>query len=518
MTIVDPAMRPIVEAIHVPTEMLVGGVWREAASGVRFEVSDPASGTVLASVADASPRDAHVALRAAQAAAADWAATAPRLRADVLMRAFDLMSDRSEELALLISLENGKSLGDARSEIAYAAEFFRWYAEEGVRLRGQMGRSPSGTNRLLVAHQPVGLSVLITPWNFPAAMATRKIAPALAAGCTAVLKPAAETPLTALAVASLLLEAGLPAGVLNVVTTSEPGPVVETMLTDRRTRMVSFTGSTEVGRVLLRTAADNVLKCGMELGGNAPFVVFADAAIEEALEGAMVAKMRNGGQACTAANRFFVEGSVHDAFVDGLVQRMAAVRVGPGIDAHTQCGPLISPDAVRKVDRLVRDAIDRGARALLGGRPLDGPGYFYPPTVLVDVPPEARVLHEEVFGPVAPVVRFDREEEVLARVNDTAFGLVSYLYTGDLARGLSLAEQIESGMVGLNRGLVSDPAAPFGGTKHSGLGREGSTEGLLEFMETQYVATSWCRQASATPATTTPRRESTISRTTATPW
>ena len=342
-----------------------------------------------------------------------------------------------------------------------------------------------------MTYQPVGVSVLITPWNFPAAMATRKIAPALAAGCTAVLKPAAETPLTALAVAALLQEAGLPPGVLNVVTTSDPGPVVEAMLTDSRTRMLSFTGSTEVGRLLLRTAADNVLKCGMELGGNAPFVVLADADIDAALEGALVAKMRNGGQACTAANRFFVQGPVHDSFVEGLVARMAAVQVGPGVDKSTQCGPLINDEAVRKVDGLVRDAIDRGARALLGGRPVERQGCFYPPTVLVDVPPDARVLHEEVFGPVAPVVRFEREEEVLAMVNRTEFGLVSYLYSGDLARGLRLAEGIESGMVGLNRGLVSDPAAPFGGTKQSGLGREGSTEGLLEFMETQYVATSW---------------------------
>ena len=430
VTVMDAAMRPVADAIEVPTELLVGGVWRPAGEGRRIEVSDPATGTVLAWVADADPRDAEAAVDAAAAAAAGWAATAPRHRADLLMRAFELMHDKSEELALLISLENGKSLADARSEVTYAAEFFRWYAEEGVRLRGQVGHSPSGANRLLVTHQPVGVSVLITPWNFPAAMATRKIAPALAAGCTAVLKPAAETPLTALAVAALLQEAGLPAGVLNVITTSDPGPVVEAMLTDRRTRMLSFTGSTEVGRLLLRTAADNVLKCGMELGGNAPFVVLADADIDAALDGAMVAKMRNGGQACTAANRFFVQGPVHDAFVEGLVARMAAVRVGPGTDEKTQCGPLIDAAAVHKVDRLVQDALERGALALLGGRPVDGPGHFYPPTVLVDVPPDARILHEEVFGPVAPVVRFDSEEEMLTMVNDTVFGLVSYLYTG----------------------------------------------------------------------------------------
>src|SRR5688572_20994225 len=491
MTVVDEVLRPVADVIDVPTDLFVAGTWRPAAAGRRLEVADPATGSVLATVADADTDDAAAAVAAAAAAAADWAATSPRSRADLLMRAFQLMQERSEELALLISLENGKSLADARGEVAYAAEFFRWYAEEGVRLRGQVGHSPSGANRLLVTYQPVGVSVLVTPWNFPAAMATRKIAPALAAGCTTVLKPAAETPLTALAVAALLAEVGLPAGVLNVVTTSRPGPVVETMLTDRRTRMLSFTGSTEIGRALLRTAADSVLKCAMELGGNAPFVVLADADVDAALYGAMVAKMRNGGQACTAANRFYVHDSVHDEFVEGLIARMAAIRVGPGTDEATQCGPLINDHAVRKVDLLVRDAVRRGARAMIGGRAPDGPGSFYPPTVLVDVPLDARVLHEEVFGPVAPVVRFDREEDLLPVVNDTDLGLVSYLYTRDLARGLRLAERLESGMVGLNRGLVSDPAAPFGGTKQSGLGREGSTEGLLEFLEAQYVATSW---------------------------
>ncbi|MCP3421838.1 NAD-dependent succinate-semialdehyde dehydrogenase [Nocardioides pinisoli] len=491
MTIVDEVLVPVADAIDVPTDLFVAGAWRPADSGRRFEVSDPATGAVLATVADADTADAVAAVEAADAAAAGWATTSPRSRADLLMRAFDLMHERSEDLALLISLENGKSLADARGEVAYAAEFFRWYAEEGVRLRGQVGHSPSGANRLLVGYQPVGVSVLVTPWNFPAAMATRKIAPALAAGCTTVLKPAAETPLTALAVAALLEEVGLPHGVLNVVTCSRPGPVVEAMLRHRRTRMLSFTGSTEVGRVLLRTAADSVLKCAMELGGNAPFVVLADADVEAALDGAMVAKMRNGGQACTAANRFYVHSSVHDAFVDGLIARMAAVRVGPGPDEDTECGPLINDRAVSKVDLLVRDAVQRGARAMIGGRAPEGPGSFYPPTVLVDVPADARVLHEEVFGPVAPVVRFEQEDDLMPMVNDTDFGLVSYLYTRDLARGLRLAERLESGMVGLNRGLVSDPAAPFGGTKQSGLGREGSTEGLLEFLEAQYVATSW---------------------------
>ena len=497
MTVTDPTTdRSTHEALGrlgfpVPTDLLVAGAWRPSHTGRRLDVSDPATDTVLATVADADPSDAREAVDAAAAAAAGWASTSPRARADLLMQVFGLMRENSEGLAQLISLENGKSLADARGEVGYAAEFFRWYAEEAVRLRGELGWSPSGANRLVVSHKPVGVSVLVTPWNFPAAMATRKIAPALAAGCTTVLKPAAETPLTALAVAALAQQAGIPDGVLNVVTTTDPGPVVSTMLTDDRVRMLSFTGSTNVGRVLLRTAAEQVLKTGMELGGNAPFVVLGDADLDAALEGAMVAKMRNDGQACTAANRFYVHRDVHDAFVDGLVARMAALTVGPGTDETTGCGPLINAAAVDKVDRLVQDAVDRGARVVLGGQPLEGPGSFYPPTVLVDVPADARVLHEEIFGPVAPVVRFDDDDEAVARANDTEAGLVGYLFTRDLARGLRLSEALDSGMVGLNRGLVSDPAAPFGGTKQSGLGREGSTDGLLEFCETQYVATSW---------------------------
>ncbi|WP_336923791.1 NAD-dependent succinate-semialdehyde dehydrogenase [Aquipuribacter sp. SD81] len=491
MTVLDHALAPLVDTLAVPTDLLVGGSWRPATGARRLEVADPATGTVLASVADADVEDARHALDAAAAAAPGWAATSPRERSEVLLRLFEAVREHSEELALLICRENGKALGDARGEVAYAAEFFRWYAEEAVRLRGHLGHAPSGANRILVGYQPVGVSVLVTPWNFPAAMATRKLAPALAAGCTVVLKPAAETPLTALAVAALAEEAGVPPGVVNVLTTSQPGPVVGALLADRRTRMLSFTGSTEVGRVLLRAAADNVLKCGMELGGNAPFVVLDDADVTDALDGAMVAKMRNGGQACTAANRFYVHTDVHDEFVAGLATRMGALRVGPGADPSTGCGPLINAAAVAKVDGLVQDALRRGARALVGGSAPDGPGSFYPPTVLVDVPHDAALLREEVFGPVAPVVRFDDVEDVLTHVNDTEHGLVGYLYTGDLARGLRLAERFESGMVGLNRGLVSDPAAPFGGTKQSGLGREGGTEGLLEFLETQYVATSW---------------------------
>ncbi|GAA2720152.1 NAD-dependent succinate-semialdehyde dehydrogenase [Cellulomonas aerilata] len=472
-----------------PTGLLVGGAWRPAASGATFDVQDPATGAVVASVTDAGPDDALDAVEAAVAAAAGWAATPPRQRAEVLRRAWQLMTDRAEELALLISTENGKALPDARSEVAYAAEFFRWYAEEAVRIPGRLSTAPSGANQILVRHEPIGVAVLITPWNFPAAMATRKIAPALAAGCTTVLKPAAETPLTALAVADLLTEAGVPAGVVNVVTTTDPGPVVDAMLHHPAVRMLSFTGSTEVGKILQRTAADRVLRCALELGGNAPFLVLADADVDAALDGAMVAKMRNGGQACTAANRFYVHRSVHERFTAGLAARMGAIRVGDGKQPGTECGPLVDRPSVDKVVRLVDDAVARGARALVGGRA--GDGCFYPPTVLVDVPADAAVLREEVFGPVAPVVVVDSDEEAIAAANATEYGLVSYVYSADLGRALRVADRLEAGMVAVNRGLVSDPAAPFGGVKESGLGREGSGEGLLEYTETKYVAASW---------------------------
>lgn len=480
-----------VDADRLPTDLFIGGGWRPALRARRFDVVDPSSGKSIASVADGGIEDAQAAVAAAAETAESWASIAPRARAKILFNGFELMMDRSESLAELISLENGKALEDSRSEVGYAAEFFRWFAEEGVRIRGEMAHAPSGTNRMLVTYQPIGVSVLITPWNFPAAMATRKIAPALAAGCTAVLKPAEETPLTALAIADLLQEAGVPAGVLNVVTTSEPGSVVRAMLSTEPTRMLSFTGSTEVGRALLRTAADRVLRCGMELGGNAPFIVLGDADLDDAIEGAMIAKMRNGGQACTAANRFYVHDSIYDDFARSMCARMGQIVVGPGTDPRTQCGPLINQQAVDKADHLVRDAVDKGARILIGGEPAEGPGFFYPPTVLVDVPLGAEILQEEVFGPVAPLVRFHQIEEMLAAANDTWYGLVSYLYTSDFKNGLALSEQLEAGMVGLNRGLVSDPAAPFGGIKQSGLGREGSHEGLLEFMEAKYVATSW---------------------------
>lgn len=476
---------------YCATELLIGPGWRPAAHGQTFEVFNPSTEEVIAEVADASEEDARQAVRSAKAAAAGWRATPARTRSAILLSAYALMMERRDDLAELISLENGKSLADARAEVSYAAEYFRWYAEEAVRVRGELFRNPTGTNQVLVTHEPVGVCVLVTPWNFPAAMATRKIGPALAAGCTAILKPAGETPLTALAIAGILLEAGLPRGVLSVLTTSRAGALVNALLDEDDVRLLSFTGSTEVGRTLLRRAAGTVLKTAMELGGNAPFIVLDDARIEDAVAGAMIAKMRNGGQACTAANRFYVHRSVHDRFVELLVQRMSALEIGEGPRETTECGPLINADAVRKVDALVSDAVAKGARVLLGGEPLARAGYFYPPTVLVDVPQDAALLTEEIFGPVAAIRSFDTEDEAVAAANATEHGLVSYLYTADLGRGLRVSSQLEAGMVALNRGLVSDPAAPFGGVKQSGLGREGSREGLLEYLETKYVATDW---------------------------
>jgi succinate-semialdehyde dehydrogenase/glutarate-semialdehyde dehydrogenase len=475
----------------VPTDLFVGGTWVPAAAGGRFDVLDPATGTVVARVADGGVDDATAAVDAADQAAAGWAATPPRQRAEVLRRAFELMTDRAEDLARLVSLENGKALVDARGEIAYAAEFFRWYSEEAVRAAGTVLTAPSGANRILVVQQPVGVCVLVTPWNFPAAMATRKIGPALAAGCTVVLKPASDTPLTALAMAQLLDEAGVPPGVVNVLPSRRSGAVVSAMLHDPRVRKLSFTGSTEVGRVLLAEAADRVVNTSMELGGNAPFLVFADADLDAALDGAMVAKMRNAGEACTAANRFYVEAPVAEEFGRRLAERMSALVVGPGVDEATQVGPLVNEDTVSKVDQLVRAAVGEGARALAGGRRPEGPGCWFEPTVLVDVQPDAAILREEIFGPVAPVVTFNSEAEAVALANDTEYGLVAYVYTGDLARGLRVSEALESGMVGLNRGLVSDPAAPFGGTKQSGIGREGGHDGLLDYLEQKYIAVSW---------------------------
>ena len=479
------------DGLDVPTRLLIAGEWRAAAAGAAIDVVNPSDTSVLASIADAEIEDGLAAVDAAAAAFPAWSATAPRRRAEILRRCFELMTERGEQLARLISLENGKALPDARGEVAYAAEFFRWYSEEAVRIIGDVSTSPSGSNRILVQHQPIGVCALITPWNFPAAMATRKLAPALAAGCTAVLKPATQTPLTSLAIAQLMVDAGVPAGVVNVITTSRTGAVMGPIIADPRVRKLSFTGSTEVGRHLLRQAADNVLKCSMELGGNAPFLVFDDADLDKAVDGAMVAKMRNGGQACTAANRIYVQRGVHEEFARRLTERMSALRVGPGTDPATEVGPLVDEASVRKVDELVRDAVGQGARLLTGGRVPQGAGFFYLPTVLTNVPLSARMVSEEIFGPVASVIPFDTEEEAIAAANDSEYGLAAYVFSEDLRRGLRVSERIETGMVAVNRGLVSDPAAPFGGVKQSGLGREGAHQGLLDFTETKYIALDW---------------------------
>ncbi len=474
----------------LPTKLFIGGQWRDG-SGARIDVYNPSTETVITSVANATVEDAMAAVDAASAAAPSFARMAPRERAEILRRSYELMIRDKEKLAYLISLENGKSFNDSLGEVVYAAEFFRWFSEEAVRINGDLGVAPGGANRMLVIYQPIGVSVMVTPWNFPAAMATRKIAPALAAGCTCVLKPATETPLTAYALAALMQEAGVPAGVVNVLTTSTTGRVVDAMLKDPRVRKLSFTGSTEVGRVLLAGAATNIVHCSMELGGNAPFVVFDDADVDAAVEGAMIAKMRNGGQACTAANRFYVQRGVYDRFIEKFAARMAAIKVDDGTLRDTGCGPLINAQAVKTVSELVDDAVAKGARVVVGGKRLERPGHFYLPTVLADVPADARVLKEEIFGPVAPIVAFETEEEAIALANATEYGLVSYVYTGNMQRGLRVCEAIESGMVALNRGLVSDPAAPFGGVKQSGLGREGAHHGVLEFLEAKYIATAW---------------------------
>jgi len=476
---------------YLHTDLWIGGKGVPASDGGRFDVLDPATGEVLTSVANGTVDDALAAVDAADSAAAAWAATAPRERSEILRRAFDLMTANSEQLARLVTLENGKALPDARGEVAYDAEFFRWYAEEAVRIEGTLMRAPSGANRILTVHQPIGVSVLVTPWNFPAAMATRKIGPALAAGCPVVLKPAGETPLTALAIAALLSEAGVPDGVINVLTSRKSGATVSAMLHDPRVRKLSFTGSTEVGRILLREAADTVLSTSMELGGNAPFIIFEDADIDAAVEGALIAKMRNGGEACTAANRFYVHDAVADKFNETFAARLKAMKLGPGLDESTDVGPLVNEDTRSKVAELVDGAVSAGANALLGGRAPERKGYFYEPTLLDGVAAEAAILNTEIFGPVAPVVRFTEEADAIRWANGNEFGLVAYVYTRDLRRGLRVYEALESGMVGLNRGLVSDPAAPFGGVKQSGLGREGAHEGLLEYTETKYIATDW---------------------------
>ncbi|MEU0532818.1 NAD-dependent succinate-semialdehyde dehydrogenase [Amycolatopsis tolypomycina] len=476
----------VVEAVG--KELFIGGKWVAAQDGKTFPVVDPATGKELCQVADASPSDGVAALDAAVAAQADFAKMAPRERGEILRRAYELLMRRQEELALLMTLEMGKPLAESKGEIAYAAEFFRWFAEEAVRIDGGYATAPNGTGRFLITKQPVGPALLITPWNFPMAMGTRKIGPAIAAGCTSVIKPAAQTPLSMLALAGILAEAGLPEGVLNVVTTTDSGGVMEPLIRDGRTRKLSFTGSTGVGRKLLEQCADKVLRTSMELGGNAPFLVFDDADMDAAIDGAMQAKMRNIGEACTAANRFYVQRGVVDEFARRLTERMRALPMGRGTEQDVVVGPLIDQNAVDKVTELVKDATDRGARVLTGGSGVDGPGHFYPATVLTDVPQEARLTHEEIFGPVAPITPFDTEEEAVAKANDTEFGLVSYVFTSDLKRALRVSEALEAGMIGLNQGIVSNPAAPFGGIKQSGLGREGGSVGIDEFLETKYIA------------------------------
>jgi len=472
----------------VPTELYIAGHWRAASGGGTLAVEDPATGQPLVEVADAQEDDALAALAAAADKQSEWAATAPRDRGEILRRAYQAIVDQTEDLALLMTLEMGKALPESRAEIAYAAEFFRWFSEEAVRIHGRYMVNTTGTGRILTMRQPVGPCVFITPWNFPTAMGTRKIAPAIAAGCTIVVKPAQLTPLSMLALARILEEAGLPGGVLNVITASRSGAVIGPLLQDPRARKLSFTGSTEVGRRLIEQSAGQILRVSMELGGNAPFLVFEDADLDAAVEGAMAAKMRNIGEACTAANRFHVHESVADEFARRLAERMRALKVGRGTEPDVDVGPLIDEDQRTKVTELVGDAVSRGAQVLLGGEPLDCPGYFYAPTVLAHVPQDARVLSEEIFGPVAPIATFSSEEQALAAANRTEYGLVAYVYTRDLSRAFRVCEGIETGMVGLNQGVVSNAAAPFGGVKQSGFGREGGFEGIAEYLETKYVA------------------------------
>jgi len=474
---------------RVPTGLLVDGVWQPAADDATFAVVDPATGETLLRIADASPEDGRKALDAAVAARHGWATTPPRQRAEVLRRAFDLLQERREEFALLMTLEMGKPLAEARGEVTYGGEFLRWFSEEAVRIGGSYGTNPEGTGRATVSHKPVGPAFLITPWNFPLAMATRKIAPALAAGCTVVVKPAELTPLTTLLFADLLVEAGVPAGVVNVVPTTHAADVSAPVIADPRLRKLSFTGSTPVGRTLLGQAAQNVLRTSMELGGNAPFLVFADADLDLAVEGALAAKFRNTGQACTAANRFLVHEDVADEFTRRVTERVAAMRVGRGTEDGVAIGPLIDARAVDKAHRLVTDAVERGATVRTGGHPVDGPGTFYAPTVLTDVQPGSAILDDEIFGPVLAIRTFRSEDEAVAAANDTEYGLVGYAFTEDPARGQRLMERLETGMLGLNTGVVSNASAPFGGVKQSGLGREGGGEGIAEYLETMYTLT-----------------------------
>jgi len=484
-TISAPEEQKILE--QVPKQLYIGGEWRDGSKGT-FSVEDPATGETLVDVADASEDDAKAALDAAAAAGPEWAAHPPRERGEILRRAFEAIIANADELALLMTLEMGKPLKESKAEVAYGAEFLRWFSEQAVRIEGRYATSPNGQGRLLTMQQPVGPCLLITPWNFPLAMGTRKVGPAIAAGCTMVVKPAQLTPLSMLMLAKILEDAGLPKGVLNLVTAASSGETMGPLIADPRLRKLSFTGSTEVGKKLMAQASDNLLRLSMELGGNAPFIVFDDADIDSAVQGAVIAKMRNIGEACTAANRFHVAGSVADEFAEKLANKLGSMKVGRGTDDSVEVGPLIDDNQRSKVSELVEDAVGRGAKALVGGHARDGAGYFYDPTVLTDVPDGARLLSEEIFGPVAPVKGFADEDEAIAAANDTEYGLVAYVYTSNLKRALRVCEKLETGMVGLNQGMVSNAAAPFGGIKQSGFGREGGPEGIEEYLETKYVA------------------------------
>jgi succinate-semialdehyde dehydrogenase/glutarate-semialdehyde dehydrogenase len=472
-------------------DLYIGGEWREASDQGRFDVRDPATEEVIASVASATAEDATAAVTAAYDAGPEWAARAPIERADILRKSYELMLARCDDYASIISREEGKTLAEARGEVNYAASFMRWFAEEAVRFSGRFGRAPAGGNNILVQHKPVGVSLLITPWNFPAAMATRKIAPALAAGCTTILKPASETPLTALMLASLYEEAGVPPGVVNVLPSSSSSVISNTIMSDDRTRKLSFTGSTEVGRILLAKAAEKIINCSMELGGNAPFIVLDDADLDVSAEAALVAKIRNAGESCIGANRFYVHSSIFNEFSKRLSAKMSQLKVGPGMNAGIDIGPLVNADTCDKVEALVKQAVELGATVLTGGRRPDGPGHFYEPTVMVDIPTEAEILHTEIFGPVATIVPFEDDDQAVEMANNTIFGLAAYVCGKDIGRALSVADRIDAGVMGINRGFISDTSAPFGGFKQSGIGREGSQDGLHEFLETKYVAVDW---------------------------
>jgi succinate-semialdehyde dehydrogenase/glutarate-semialdehyde dehydrogenase len=472
----------------VKTQLYIGGEWRDGGEGGTIAVEDPATGETIAEVADATVEDAKAALGAAHEAFQTFRDHPPRERGDILRRAYDLITERTDDLAVLMTMEMGKPIAESKAEIAYAANFFRWYAEEAVRINGRFTINETGVGRVLTMQQPVGPCIFITPWNFPLAMGTRKIGPAVAAGCTMVVKPAKQTPLSMLALAQILEEAGLPGGVLNVITAKSSGRTMEPLIKDPRARKLSFTGSTEVGRELIRQSADQILRVSMELGGNAPFLIFDDADLDAAVEGALIAKMRNVGEACTAANRFHVADGVADDFAERLAKRLGDMKIGRGTDPDVKVGPLIDDSQRSKVDELVQDAVKKGAKVLVGGEKLDGAGYFYRPTVITDVPDGAELLREEIFGPVAPVKGFQSEDEAIAAANDTEYGLVAYVYTRDINRAFRVMERLETGMIGLNQGMVSNAGAPFGGVKHSGYGREGGPEGMHEYLETKYVA------------------------------